>query len=426
MANASSATAHTQKKLRPIMIGLMLLAVFYIAIQIYFNALLGWHANQYAELSKSFLQGQLSFSEEYVAQVAGWDMSYSNGKYYWPLGPFPAIVLMPIVALEPIIPLQTSQSVGNIIFALITAYATYAIARKIGYTEKDSLVWVAAICLGSTFIGVSTFSSSWYLAHTISVALVLLSLLEFMGKKRPLLIGTMMAAVFASRLTAGIGIIFFFLAFLFGEGSLSEKSKKIFLLCLPMAVCVLLLAGYNLVRFDTLTNTGYERQEIPDVVVVENREDKGMFSIAHLPRNLSFMFFGTPLLYTLTDADGNQTITLPVFDPRGMSIFLTAPWLLVFFTLSYRKKLHWQLFATAGLIAGVILLWHSTGCVQFGHRLTLDFLPYILLAFMTAYFAKQQHLSTNIKIVMALGILVNIGLVLTAVLLDIAQNICSL
>lgn len=418
-------TSSSGKRNGAIVVFMLVLAVFYIAIQMYMNVLLGWHANQYAELSKSFLQGNVFFSTEYVERVSAWDMTYSNGKYYWPLGPFPAVALMPIVAFDEVIPLRSSQSMLNIIFALIAAYTSYHIARRIGYSENDSSFWAIAISLGSIFIGVSTFSSSWYLAHTISVALVLVSLLEYLGKRRPLLIGIMMAAVLASRATAGLGIIFFGIAYLFEQGSWRLKVKKIALLILPFLVCILLLSFYNFVRFGSFSDVGYGQQLIPETIVVENRDTKGLFSIEHIQRNLTVMLFGTPQL--LTRQDGlNRESTVLVFNPQGMSIFIMAPWLLAAFVTAYRKQIHWQLLITMGFIAGVILLWHSTGCVQLGYRLALDFLPYGILAFMLAYFEKHKYMSTRMKIVIALAVIFNIFLVLTSIFVIPDNTICSL
>lgn len=405
---------------------MLLMAVFYIAIQIYINIFLGWHANQYAELSKSFLQGRLDFSKEYVQQVGAWDMVYSNGKYYWPLGPFPAIALMPVVALDEVIPLRSSQSVINILFALIATFATYRIARKVGYTEKDSFFWTIGVMLGSTLIGVITFSSSWYLAHTVSVALVLLSLHEYLHRSRPLIIGLLMTAVVATRPTAGLGIIFFGMAFLFGSEVWQEKLRRLCVLSLPFCIGVALLLCYNVVRFDSFTNTGYQKQLIPEAAVIENRDTSGLFSLQHVPRNIFFMIWGTPRLLTLPPTPTEKSITIPVFDPRGMSIILMTPWLLWVFFVVFNKKIQWLLLGTTGLIASVILLWHSTGCVQLGYRLALDFLPYLMIALILAYYQKRATLSVSFKTIIVLATIINVCLVLTSIFVIPNNSVCSL
>lgn len=403
----------------------LLMAVFFISIhQYFFN--LGWHSYQYAYLSQSFMQGELAFSDEYAELVGGWDMTYYDGKYYWPLGPLPSVILMPVVgAIEDTsFPLRASHSITSIFFAMIAAFASYKIARKVGYSQNDSIFWTIAFCIGSTFVGVATFDSSWYLAHTIGVTFVLLALLEYLGKRRPWLIGILMGLVLATRITAGFGIIFFGLAYLFGEGTPMQKAKKIGLLLLPFMVAGLLLASYNLARYDSLTFTGYETQHLPDDGVIDNRAHKGLFSLEHIPRNIYFEFLNIPTIREIVTSTGEE-LTLFVYDPRGMSLFVTTPWLLAAFFLAYRKAIQWQLLATSGFIAGVLLLWHSSGCVQFGSRFLLDFLPFVILAFMMAYYDAHKRMSKKLKAVIILAVLVNTYLLFTSVLYSLTNTICS-
>jgi len=403
----------------------LLMGVFFISIhQYFFN--LGWHSYQYAYLSQSFMQGDLAFSDEYAEQVGGWDMSYYNGKYYWPLGPLPSVLLMPTVAAleDTALPLRASHSIMSIIFAMIAAFASYRIARKIGYSQNDSIFWTIAFCIGSTFVGVATFDSSWYLAHTIGVAFVLLALLEYLGKRRPWLIGILMGLVLATRVTAGFGILFFGLAYLFGKGTLLQKAKKLALLSAPFLVAAMLLAWYNVARYDSLTFTGYETQHLPDDGVIDNRADKGLFSLDHIPRNIYFEFLNVPVVREIITSSGEE-LTLFVYDPRGMSLFITTPWLLAAFFLAYRKAIQWQLLATSGSILGVLLLWHSSGCVQFGSRFLLDFLPFAILAFMMAYYDAHKRMSKKLKAVIILAVLMNTYLLFTSVLYSLTNTICS-
>jgi hypothetical protein len=49
---------------------------------------------QFSYLAESFLQGKTYF----LAPAAfGYDTVFFQGKYYWPLGPFPAVLLLPFL-----------------------------------------------------------------------------------------------------------------------------------------------------------------------------------------------------------------------------------------------------------------------------------------------------------------------------------------
>src|SRR3989344_5713193 len=55
-----------------------------------------WDHQQFTYLAKSFLQGKLFFT----STLNTWhDAAYFAGHYYWPLGPFPALLLIPFVAV---------------------------------------------------------------------------------------------------------------------------------------------------------------------------------------------------------------------------------------------------------------------------------------------------------------------------------------
>ncbi len=52
---------------------------------------------QFVFLAKSFLEGKLYLTEIPYGNLG--DLSLYNNHYYWPLGPFPAIILLPFVAI---------------------------------------------------------------------------------------------------------------------------------------------------------------------------------------------------------------------------------------------------------------------------------------------------------------------------------------
>ena len=61
------------------------------------------------------------------------------------------------------------------------------------------------------FLGVAMISWSWYYAQVVTVFLLFLALLEYFHKKRYWLISIIFGLIALTRITAGIGIIFFIL-----------------------------------------------------------------------------------------------------------------------------------------------------------------------------------------------------------------------
>jgi hypothetical protein len=82
--------------------------------------------------------------------------------------------------------------------------------------ERDRRLSLArAIAAKHEPIQMTAFASSaWYFVQAITVILLFLALYEYFTKRRYVVIGLLYAAVFASRFTAGLTIIFFLLALL--------------------------------------------------------------------------------------------------------------------------------------------------------------------------------------------------------------------
>ena len=59
------------------------------------SLLLVRHEQQYVRLAESFLSGNLHLLVELPEHLH--DTALYGGRYYWPLGPFPAVLLMPVV-----------------------------------------------------------------------------------------------------------------------------------------------------------------------------------------------------------------------------------------------------------------------------------------------------------------------------------------
>src|SRR3989344_5099319 len=72
---------------------LFYLAIFLIILLSIVNLLVN-SGQQFVYLADAFLKG--SFSQAIKPENIS-DFAYFNGKYYWPLGPLPAVLIMPFL-----------------------------------------------------------------------------------------------------------------------------------------------------------------------------------------------------------------------------------------------------------------------------------------------------------------------------------------
>ena len=338
-------------------------------------------SGHYEILARSFLSGQLHFIER---PASGWgDTAPFNGYYYWPLGPFPAVFAMPLVLLG-----VFKQAVVSFLFSLAAFGLCYALARKYEYERNDSLWLALAFVFGTSFAGVATWPLPWYFNHVIAATLLFAAIYEYTTKERPWLIGLAMGLVLTTRLTAGLGIVFFLIA-------ATAKGAKTLLA--PFAVCALGLAAYNYARFGVPWETGYTYQinyhHLPysDWATSFNFAGHALLSLEHVPRNLAFALFA-----------------LPSDERLGSSFLLASPYLLYLGRARLRDRTNQLIACTALAVFVAVLSFRNVGSFQSGYRFSLDFLPFVFWLLVRS----QVQLTKPFKALIAVAIVINVSLAL--------------
>jgi hypothetical protein len=102
---------------------------------------------------------------------------------------------------------------------------------------------------------------------------------------------------------------------------------------------------------------------------LEAQRDLGLFSVAHVPMNLDYLFFHLPLV-------------IPDFpflrpDGLGLSVFLTSPGLLFAIRADPRDRWAWLLVGAAVVVLIPTLLYYGGGWLQYGYRYFLDSIPFL-------------------------------------------------
>jgi hypothetical protein len=365
-------------------------------------------SQQYSDLAQSFLHGHLYFLHS-IGGV-GQDPVYFHGRTYWSEGVFPAIVLMPFVAIFSIFHTFFLQNYICWFLVLIIWFLVYKLAGFIGYKKQDSVLLAFAFTLASAFMGIAAISSSWYVAQSITTLLLFWSLYEYFrpGGTRWWLIGLICGMILLTRPTAAPIVIFFLLEALNGK---KNHLKKHIQLLAPIAIAIVLTGLYNTLRFKSPFNGGYTAQVLGANSIASEKE--GLFSLVHVPTNLYSLVLGTPVPVLRNNV--TWTLKFPYIKNNvyGMSMFITSPYYL-YLLMRKPKNFNKQTIhlLSAALVSGIfILTYFGIGVFQFGCRYSLDFLPELFMVFMIIYKKNNTQLSTGMKFLFLASSLFNIYIV---------------
>ncbi len=396
------------KKYFSIVLFLVFYTAFFFAIIIFSN-FISVTNQQFPELANSFLHHQLYFLDSSPYNKFLNDNTYFNQHYYWPLGPLPAVILIPFVWLGNILGFYFFQGYLNSLLTLFLFYLILKISRKINYSYIDSAYWAIAFVFGSMFLGVVVINNSCYFAHTVATSLMFLAILEYFGRKRFWLIGFLFGLILLTRLTAFIGILFFVFDILFLEkNNWKIKFKNIFKLSIVPIICFCLLFIYNYARFNNIFDQGYKNQILPPAFM-DDKNNYGLFNLKYLPRGIYYSLINMP---SPVYSSETHLLTIPFIKPDvwGLSIFITSPYLLYLFFMKIKNKKATMLLIVSAITCLAILSSFFIGYAQFGFRYALDFMPLLFLAFILIYKDQKDKIGSTLKTIIILSTLFNLYL----------------
>jgi hypothetical protein len=333
--------------------------------------------DHYIHLARRFASGFIdvdNLASKYRDYVA-W-----NGHKYLPFGPVPAALITPFMFLGgAAIPLVFYGYAVGIINVLIF----HRVLKRLDVTGERN-AWMVLLYFGGTaYLSVTLAGISTFFAHAVTTLFLLLAILEVLGGRRFLLIGLYVGLAAGSRMTAAFSLPFFvYLAW--RAHSPSEGSKRrdgpataIVLLLLGLAMPMSILAAYNYARFGNPTETGFGLALLYSQVLQDARSH-GLFSLAHVPKNLFMMLLQGPVA---AGGEGNAVLKFPYVtaSPWGMSLFLTTPALVYAIRAPLSKRLVRASWMAIGLTLIPIVTYYGIGYVQFGYRYSLDFMPFLML-----------------------------------------------
>ena len=318
-------------------------------------------------LAEAFLNGRtwLDF------QPGPNDVIIVGERYYVPFAPFPAIAFVPLVFLIGADSADIWESGINALLAASTVGMGWWLLGRIGVERIWDRVWLVALLGFSTqILWITTRGGVWHTGHLVATLLTLGCLIELWGRRRAWLIGLMAGAAFLTRAPLAFAIPFY--ALMLYDGSIVPRIRA-----LPWRAWIGIAAGvlpsiafffwYNQLRFGTPMESGYMLATLPEWL--EAQRERGLFSLAHVPMNLDYLFVHLPMV-------------VPDFpflrpDGLGLSVFLTTPGLLFAIRADRRDRWAWLLLGASIAVLIPTLLYYGGGWLQYGYRYFLDSIPFI-------------------------------------------------
>jgi hypothetical protein len=322
----------------------------------------------FTDQANGFLEGRLD-SHFWTSQ----DLVEKDGKYYWPNGPFPAVLIIPFQLL---FQSERGQSLAAIPLIGLLAVSSFILARQYEYSKRDAFFLSFAFHFSSMNYAILIDPKSWFFSQTVTLLFAVASMCIWKWKRSSLIVGILLACILATRPTAMFfGGIFAF-SILRDKLSWKAKFRQLFLLAVPILLSMALLGWFNFARFGNALDNGYRTNNVGGTS--EPLRDLGIFTPLHIPMNVYWYFFST--FTTVTDGTAHLVYPYISFSPWGLSLFLVAPFFM--FTLRHsniRQKDQRDLWIVIAPTTLLLLMYFNTGWYSFGPRYFADILPAIFL-----------------------------------------------
>jgi hypothetical protein len=337
-------------------------------------------ANHFALLADSWLHKRLDLGHPPPAYTQNNDFAEFNGKWFISFPPFPAVILLPMLAIA-----KTPENLrdGQIWLWLsgigpAILFLVLEKLRRTGESERTELqnlafAWIFAF--GTVYFFTVEQGTVWFAAHVVAVALAGTYLLCALSAEKPIAAGTALACAFLTRPDVLLaGLIFLLEAIRVSRSAESKKiawgvlAKKLSLFAVPIAIALAATAWHNRARFGTLQfgDTGHAYL----TVGWRGRIDKwGLFSYHYLARNLGI--FTSSLPYMLKQSPWFQINT------HGLALWVTTPLYLCLLWPRRTTPLFRTLVIGTVPVVLMLLLYQNSGWLQFGYRFSNDYAVFL-------------------------------------------------
>ncbi len=354
-------------------------AVLAFAVALFSSHFRSTPYNSYVRLADAVLHRHL-----WIDYPGSWlDAVAYGGKHYIVDAPFPALLMLPLVAL---FGTAANQTTVALLVAALCMWLAHAILCKLGVARTPRLLLLLFLFAGTDLWWCAELGDVWFLAHLCAMAAVFGAILELLGRRRGWLVGLLSLVAFFSRNTELFGIGFFAYALATGDlarfgaesrgesyGESVDVRTSLRSLGALLALGVLMWIGYNEAQWGTWDDIGHGLYFHADSW---GQKDGPAFRLSYLPYQVYSYFMRAPIFVEYL-----QLPQWPYFkvDPNGVALTFTSPALLLAFFAKGPRRLVAALWMATALVAAPNFLYYLNGWYQFGMRHALDFLPYLFV-----------------------------------------------
>jgi hypothetical protein len=293
----------------------------------------------------------------------------------------PAVTLMPAVALlgvEAVNMVTVSAILAAFTVALVYFILREAAQRGVIPTSRKTNLWLTLVfALGTDFWWLAVMGQMWFVSQLLTLACAALAVWLTLRRASPWWGGLFLGLAILSRPNVfTLWPLLLGLELYFQHPHSHQLNWKAawhwaWQSAVPVVLSVVVLLGYNQLRFGDWFDFGYVTINGADAIVAAVQQ-YGMFNLHFVPANLELMLLRLP---HLVDEAGCWVI-----ERTGFSMFLMTPALMYVFR---RWRWNWWTIGawTATLLsAGLLAFYHNNGSNQLGYRYLMDFiLPVLLL-----------------------------------------------
>jgi hypothetical protein len=370
-----------------------LLILLLTSLKLHINPFGHSDSNHFVYQAQSLLHGRLDIPD-HLASGNTTDIILVNSKHYIVYPPFPALVMMPFVAIF-------GLDMSDIFFTQVCSALNVALLfwllerlRSSGRSRRafqHNFALALFFFVGSINFFLSLGGTMWFTAHIVATTCTLGFLLCAFNR-RYVWAALCLGCAFLTRAPALIGLpVLLYLLLEQESGADSLKAwlaalrerrlpwKKLALALAPLAAVLLLFFLRNALAFGSPLESGYTflvQQKYPEVRY-------GVVGLHYLWPDFVANFLSFPS-FTFRDAFDISPQADLLRDGIGLSVFATTPlFLFLFFTRNRAPSpLRRVLWVSIGLLVGATLLYHAAGWFQFGARYLFEgyIYAFVLLA----------------------------------------------
>ncbi len=327
--------------------------------------------NLHALQADAFLHGRIELDRQLQ------DAAIYKGKIYSYAPPFPAFLLVPVVATFGVN--ATNPFAVKLALTIFNVWILRGILRRLG-TDSNASWWLTAAFLGgSAYWFVVTAEGVWWFSQVVGVTCMLLALrvalVEVHGTLltalRALAVGLILGCAFLSRQMYLYSSVFLLvLLWMRDRPALPLRLLSAGVFSTAVAAMFGIYLWFNWARFENPFEAG--SRFIPvGPVWTENVSRYGIFNVAYVPFNLMQLLF-QGFHFELSRGQFKM-------DRNGTSILFASPWIFAAVRASWDRPLLIAAWASVLLTLAHQMVYYSNGWAQVNaQRYTLDFLPILL------------------------------------------------